>query len=98
MSRRPRTVAALLPVLIFLLAPPLSAQQTATEDLRKQIEALSQTVLAMQKDLQEIKALLQGKAPPAPPPTQSVLLDIGGHPSRGENTARLTLVEFSDYQ
>jgi protein-disulfide isomerase len=69
------------------------------EELSKQIEALSQSVKAMQKDLQDIKILLQGRAqaPTAQPP-QNVLLDLGGRPARGENTAKLTMVEFSDYQ
>ncbi len=54
---------------------------------------------AMQKDLQDIKALLQGRAQaPSAQPPQKVLLDLGGHPARGENTAKLTMVEFTDYQ
>jgi hypothetical protein len=74
----------------------MRAQQTSIEDLRKQIEALGESVKAMQKDLQEIKTLLQSRMPVPPP--QNVLLDLGGHPARGEDTAKLILVEFSDYQ
>ena len=90
----------ILPVVLLFVcaafAPPARAQQVTTEELKKQVDALSQSVQAMQKDLQEIKAFLQGRVPPAR--AQSVVLDLGGHPFRGENTARLTLVEFSDYQ
>ena len=50
----------------------------------------------MQKDLQEIKALLQNRMRVAPP--QQAVLDLGNRPSRGETTAKLTLVEFLDYQ
>lgn len=89
-----------LPVELLLLlvfsAPPARAQQPSMEELIKQIEALTQAVKAMQKDLQDIKTMLQGRA--APPPPQNVPLDLTGRPSLGENTAKLTLIEFSDYQ
>jgi protein-disulfide isomerase len=85
-----------LPLIFIFFAPPILAQQTPIEELRKQIEALSQSVKAMQKDLQEIKALLQSRVPAAPP--QNIVLDLAGHPIRGQNEAKLTLVEFSDYQ
>jgi protein-disulfide isomerase len=85
-----------LPLIFLFIAPPMMAQQTSIEELKKQIEALSQSVKAMQKDLQEIKALLQSRMPAAPP--QNVVLDLGGHPARGQDTAKLTLIEFSDYQ
>jgi len=83
----------------LLSAPPSGAQEKSIEELSKQIEALSQSVKAIQKDLQDIKALLQSRAqaPTALPP-QNVLLDLAGRPARGENTAKLTMVEFSDYQ
>lgn len=90
--------------MVLLWASPLQAQQPSTvqaqqpstDDLRKEIQALTQTVKEMQKDLQEIKALLQNRAPAGPP--QSIVLDVGNNPSQGEATAKLTLIEFSDYQ
>jgi len=94
--RRTRDISILLPLVFLLFAPPSGAQQKSIEELSKQIEALSQSVKAMQKDLQDIKALLQSRVPTPPP--QNVFLDLGDHPARGENTAKLTLVEFSDYQ
>jgi protein-disulfide isomerase len=66
------------------------------EEMKKEIETLGQSVKLMQKDLQEIKALLQSRVASTPP--QNVVLDLGNRPFRGENTAKLTLVEFSDYQ
>jgi hypothetical protein len=89
--------AALL--LVFLIgAPMLQAQQSSIDDLKKEIQSLSETVKAMQKDLQEIKALLSNaKAAPAAP-SPRILLDTGNNPARGERTAKLTLIEFSDYQ
>ncbi len=85
-----------LPFISLLSASPLQAQQPSTEDLQKEIRALGQTVKDMQKDLQEIKALLLSRAPAGPP--QNVVLDLSNSPSQGAATAKLTLVEFSDYQ
>ena len=85
-----------LPFIVLLSAQPLHAQQPSTEDLQKEIRALGQSVKDMQKDLQEIKALLLSRAPTGPP--QNVVLDLSNSPAQGEATAKLTLVEFSDYQ
>ena len=99
MTKRSWETAILLPLVFLLYAPPSGAQQKSIEELSKQIEALSQSVKAMQKDLQDIKALLQSRAQaPSAQPLQKVLLDLGGHPARGENAAKLTMVEFTDYQ
>ena len=81
----------------FLSAPFALAQQQSTDDLKKDIEALKEGQKAIQKDIQEIKALVQRGQQPAPPP-QNVVLELGKSPFKGERTAKLTLVEFSDYQ
>jgi protein-disulfide isomerase len=80
----------------ILSVPPASAQQQSTEDLKKDIEALKEGQKAIQKDIQEIKTLLQSRQPAAPP--QNVVLDLGKNPFKGERNAKLTLVEISDYQ
>ena len=83
--------------LACLLSAPLAlAQQQSPDDLKKDIESLKESQKAIQKDLQEIKALLQRGQPAAPP--QNVVLELGKSPSTGERNAKLTLVEFSDYQ
>ena len=89
-----------LVVACFLAAPLARAQQQPppTDDLKKDIEALKEGQKAIQKDLQEIKTLLQSRPAGPPPPPQNVVLDLGKSPVKGERTARLTLVEFSDYQ
>jgi protein-disulfide isomerase len=80
----------------LLSTPPALAQQQSIEDLKKDIEVLKEGQKAIQKDMQEIKSLLQ-KGQPAQP-AQVVDLDTGNSPFKGERTAKLTLVEFSDYQ
>ena len=67
--------------------------------LQKEIEALREGQRSMQKDLEEIKTLLRSRpaaAQPAVPP--NLALNIAGEPLHGEQTARLTLIEFTDYQ
>ena len=75
--------------------------------LGKEVEALKAGQSAMQKDLQEIKSLLQGAqaapaaAParaPATPEVVDFVLSVDGAPVKGEKTAKVTVVEFTDYQ
>ncbi len=80
----------------FFPASPIRAQQQSIDELKKEIQVLSETVKAMQKDLQEIKGLLQSRV--AVPPTDRVVLDIGHNPVRGQPDAKVMLIEFSDYQ
>ena len=86
--------------LLGLLNAPMGAQVSAglpsLEDLSQEVQELKQTVNALAKDLQEIKALLQSRTQTAPP--QNVFLDLGNSPFQGRPDARITLVEFSDYQ
>ena len=70
--------------------------------LRREVEGLKAGQQGLQKDLQEIKTLLQtrpaaggGGAPAVP---QNVVLDLDGAQVKGEKNAKLTLVEFTDYQ
>ena len=86
-----------LALVSFLLSAPLLAQtQPPADDWKKDIESLKESVKAIQKDVQDIKAILQRGQPT--PPQQNVVLDLGKSPFKGERTAKLTLVEFSDYQ
>ena len=72
------------------------------QELRRDIEGLKAGQQGLQKDLQEIKTLLQTRpaagAPAAPALPQNVVFDLDGAQIKGEKTAKLTLVEFTDYQ
>lgn len=83
----------------FAMIGPGNGQAQQQEDLRKEIEALKKGQRQMLKDVDEIKKLLQGLTRRASGPNvRDVVLDIGDNPFLGENTASLTLVEFTDYQ
>jgi len=87
-------------VLILWSGIPVAAQGGAVNELKKEIETLKQGQEAIQKDLQEIKKLLTARQAPAPTPAAplNVVLDVGENPFKGDRSARLTLVEFTDYQ
>ena len=84
----------------------LKAGQEAIQrqiELENQIEALQKGQEAMQKDLAEIKRLIQARpaaapARPAGPNVTGKVFDLGANLVKGEQTAKLTLVEFTDYQ
>jgi protein-disulfide isomerase len=97
MIRNSKLIVGMVLALLFP-APFAKAQQTSMDDLKKEIQSLSQTIKEMQKDIEEIKTLLRGRNAPTPPPPQHVLLDLDNDPAQGERTAKLTLIEFSDYQ
>jgi hypothetical protein len=74
------------------------------QELRREIEGLKAGQQGLQKDLQEIKTLLQNRpaaaaaAPAAPAIPQNLVLDIEGAPVKGQKDARLALIEFTDFQ
>ena len=72
----------------------------ALRALAKDIEAIKEGQQALHKAMQEIKTLLQARpaaaAAPAMPPT--AVLSVAGAPFKGEQTAQLTLIEFTDFQ
>jgi len=83
-------------VVALSAAGPAVAQQPSNEDLRKDIQALQESLKAIQKDLQDIKTMLA--RPVGPPSLVNKVVDLGDAPSRGDANAKLTIVEVSDYQ
>ncbi len=102
------TVARIVLVVATLAAVPIigDAQQTATEThaLQKRIAALEAGQQAILKELQEIKALLQARPAATPPPSTAAAfvpgtpVSIENAPARGDAKAKVTIVEFSDFE
>jgi len=87
-------------LLTLCLAPAGFTQQPAQE-MRNEIEALKRGQQQLQKELQEIRRLLQARqATPlaATPSVWNQVFDLSAKPIKGETTAKLTVVEFTDYQ
>jgi len=70
------------------------------DELQEAVAGLKQGQEAMQKDLAEIKKLVQEGAPAAPAKAafREQGVSIGASPYKGEANATVTLIEFSDYQ
>jgi protein-disulfide isomerase len=85
---------------VLALSADCRAQADSTDDLselKKEVEALKQGQLRLQRELQEINTLLRRRQAAATD-VQNVVLPIDGYPSKGSQSAKLVLVEFTDYQ
>jgi protein-disulfide isomerase len=100
-------LSAALVATLWLAAPAAAASKEDDDALKKEIEALKTSQQQVLKELGEIKQLLQKQAtaqaqarPPAPPPpnVKGMVLDLGKNPTVGSPAAKVTLVEFTDYQ
>lgn len=94
-------IGVLLAVALVALGdPPVVRAQSGHDALRKDIEALKEGQAAVRKELEEIKELLRGRAASAQTtaPPGDVPVAVHGAPAMGDGGAKLTLVEFSDYQ
>lgn len=74
--------------------------QPVSPDLQQEIETLKKGQQAIQKELRELKQLLQTRRParPAAPDVRNTIFNLRDNPVKGDQTARLTLIEFTDYQ
>ena len=98
MIRRLSLLAGVVGWMLTLGALPGHAQSSEDlKDLRKDVEALKEGQKAIQSDLQEIKSLLRAR-PSAAAPSPEAVLSVDGAPFKGDKNAKLTLVEFTDYQ
>jgi protein-disulfide isomerase len=90
-------VAALL-ALLPSAAPSACAQaDDALKTLKEDVQQLKEGQTRMQRQLDEIHNLLRARAG-APPTGPGAHVTVDGAPTKGDKDARVTLVEFSDYQ
>jgi len=104
MNKSIPALAAISLLSILMLQPAMAA---STKDevlaLQDEVKSLKEGQAAMQKDLADIKKLLEGGARPqakAAPAKKFEPKDvsIAGAPFLGKADAKVTLVEYSDYQ
>ena len=97
-NRAPITVLALA---LLAAVSPLSAQPSSdTEALKSEIQSLKAGQQQIQKDIAEIKQILQAARNPqaAPEKALNAVVNIAGEPVRGNKDAKFTVIEFSEYQ
>jgi protein-disulfide isomerase len=100
MSRLVRIRAIMIMFFCWCSGCAALAQDFET-DLRKEIEDLKKGQELIRKDLLEIKSLLsKGAAPQGPPQIniKGIEFELAGNPIMGSDKAKLTLIEFTDYQ
>ncbi len=78
------------------------ADRQSDQELRDEIAALKQGQEKMRADLAEIKRILQqGQRPataPSGPNVAGKIFDLGDNPVKGNDDAKIALLEFTDYQ
>lgn len=61
----------------------------------QEINSLKQGQNTIHKDLQEIKRLLARRGPA---PFKEIVIDVKGDPFKGDEKAKIALIELADYQ
>ena len=103
-NMRKEMMRAIVAAVFTFVACPTAWPQDSDAELRREIERLKQGQQQINRELQEIKRLLQARlqdrpaAAPSGPQVKGKVFDIGDNPVKGARTAKLTLVEFTDYQ
>ncbi len=108
----PQPAPGLFPVFLLalligaaLLAPRAFAQSADLEQLAREVRELRQGQALIRQQLDELKALLKARPsaaartrPAVAEDLSEATFDISDDPARGDPSARLVMMEFSDYQ
>ena len=92
-----KIILGLILLTLFNAQPGFTQPSDEIKNLRKEIEELKEGQKVIQKDLQEIKNLLRARGL-LPEEPKNLFLNIADKPFKGNKNARLTLIEFSEYQ
>jgi protein-disulfide isomerase len=92
-----------LALLALSIGVPAARPQSSEEikGIRRDIDSVRDSLKVIQNELETIKKLIQALpagAPSQPPAFKETTMNLDGAPSMGQKTAKIILVEFSDYQ
>jgi len=97
-----RVLTVVLAAALLLPAVVVAQSSDDLKALRQEIESLKAGIGAVQRDVQDIKNLLQSLRQPAAPPSpvtpESMEMSLTNAHAKGGAGAGLVLVEFSDFQ
>src|SRR5712691_1751168 len=91
-----RTLTAVLVALAAGSSFGLAQTSAADDQLKKDIDALKEGQKAIQKDLEEIKRLLQNRPVADALPRDPI--SIANEPVMGDRAAKVAVIEYSDFQ
>ena len=96
------TFAALLTQLLVCAAAGQAQTSNDFNHVLRQIEDLKAGQEAMQKDIKAIREMFEAMRPPpqvaGPSRDKPIVVSVAGGAVKGDATAKVTLVEFTDYQ
>lgn len=85
-------------LLVLTVAPATPAQSPDIATLQGDVATLKKQLEGVQRELQELKSLLRERAGAPTNEFRSMALGTGDGPFKGVADARVTLIEFTDYQ
>ena len=105
-SQKRIVVAHSIVLFCFQVLAAGDTNEIAIQALRQEIRSLNQSQIAIRSELNDIKRLLQedlarsrpGLPAPSQRPQATSLLRMGSAPAMGSGNAKLTMVEFSDFE
>ena len=92
---------------VLMLVALRALVQGPIQELSQAVESLQQGQEAIRREMGEIKTLVNASAKPSSAaaktkasvrPINNIAFNLGANPIQGAATAKLTLIEFTDYQ
>jgi len=88
----------LVAILAVVVLAGCDGNKADIEEIKKGIATINGKLEALDKNVQQIKAAPAAAARPAVDPNKVYTLNIGDSPVRGPKDAKVTIVEWADYQ
>lgn len=98
MSRRGVGLVGGALVLVLATATTVPAQSSDITTLQGEVAALKKQLEGVQRELQELKNLVRERVGGPSAEARPIMVGLGHAPFKGARDARVTLVEFTDYQ
>ncbi len=84
-------------LLLFGSQIAVTQSQADLEAIRKELKDLKKNQQNLQREIETLKKAMRGRRR-SPAAFKPVVLNVGGDPYKGNLNAKLTLIDFSDYQ
>lgn len=101
-----RTTPIALAIIAAIAGPVRPGHSQSADDLKavlRELDAIKKSQGAIQKEVAELKAMVQKPQPAAAAPARAAAaigatVTMAGAPAKGRSNAPVTIVEFSDFQ